>query len=175
MKEMQKLQPEIERLRAAYKDQPQKMNQEILQLYREHKVNPFGGCLPLFLQFPIFISLYQALMRSIELRGAGFLWIKDLSQPDRLYVFADKAFPVIGNEINILPLLMAAAMFVQQKFTSKTSPSASPEQQKMMMIIFPAMFGFIFYHFPSGLTLYWTCYTIISSVAQWKLFHSKKG
>ena len=174
MKEMQLLQPEIEKLRKTHKDQPQKLNREIMALYKEHKVNPLGGCLPLFLQMPIFISLYVALMRSIELRGASFLWIKDLSQPDRLFILP-KSFPVIGNEINLLPLLMLGAMFVQQKMSSKSSPSSSAEQQKMMMIIMPIMFGFIFYHFPSGLTLYWTCYTIISIVMQRKLVAVKKS
>jgi len=174
MKDMQMLQPEMERLRKAYKDQPQKLNQAILELYKEHKVNPFGGCLPLFLQFPIFISLYQALMRSIELRGAGFLWIKDLSHPDRLFTWSEsRSLPVIGNEFNLLPILMLVAMLVQQKMSSRGNPSTSPEQQKLMMILMPILFGFIFYHFPSGLTLYWTCYTIISLVFQKKLLYAK--
>jgi len=173
MKKMQSLQPEIEKLRKAYKDQPQKLNREIMGLYKEYKINPLGGCLPLFLQMPIFISLYLALMRSIELRGTSFLWIKDLSQPDRLFILP-RSFPIIGNEINLLPLLMLGAMFVQQKLSSKGTPSSSPEQQKMMMIIMPIMFGFIFYRFPSGLTLYWTCYTIISIIMQWKLLSVKK-
>ena len=154
MKEMQALQPHIEELRKLYKDNPQRLNKEIMELYREHKVNPLGGCLPLVLQMPIFFALYQALMRSIALKGSGFLWIKDLSEPDRLFLLPT-SLPVLGNEINILPIVMAIGMFIQQKVSMvKTSDSAA-EQQKIMMIIFPFMFGLIFYHMPSGLVLYW--------------------
>ncbi|MCM8762879.1 MAG: membrane protein insertase YidC [Candidatus Omnitrophica bacterium] len=152
MKEMQLLQPKIEELRKIYKDNPQKLNKEIMELYRVHKVNPFGGCLPLLLQIPIFFALYQALMRSLELKGAKFLWIKDLSKPDQLFTLPWQ-LPIIGQEINILPLLMCMIMFLQQKLTSKTTVSA--EQQKMMSILFPLLFGLIFYHMPAGLVLYW--------------------
>jgi len=166
MKRMQAFQPEIEKLRAQYKDQPQKLNKEIMELYRENKINPLGGCLPMFLQIPVFFALYQALMRSIELKGANFLWIKDLSEPDKLFIL-DKSFPVIGNEINILPLIMVVAMFFQQKLSMKSSGSSTmQEQQKMMMFMFPLLFGFLFYHFPSGLTLYWVSYTILSIISQ---------
>ena len=174
MKEMQALQPEMERLRTAYKDQPQKLNKAIMELYKEHKINPLGGCLPMFLQFPVFISLYLSLQRSLELRSASFLWIQDLSQPDKLFTLS-RSFPIIGNEINLLPMLMLGAMFVQQKISSQGNLSSSPEQQKMMMFLMPILFGFMFYHFPSGLTLYWTCYTIISIMVQRKLLHPKKA
>ncbi len=153
MKEMQVLQPRIEELRKTYKDNPQKLNKEIMELYREHKVNPFGGCLPLILQMPIFFGLYQALMRSVALKGAKFLWVKDLSEPDRLFILPN-SLPILGNEINILPIIMAIGMFFQQKL-SMVSTGSSAEQQKIMMIIFPIMFGLIFYHMPSGLVLYW--------------------
>lgn len=155
MKEMQLLQPHIEELRKKYKDNPQKLNKETMELYREHKVNPFGGCLPLLLQMPIFFALYQTLMRSISLRGADFLWIKDLSQPDRLFTFP-VSLPFLGNEFNILPLIMTVGMFVQQKMSmATTATSSSAEQQKIMMIVMPLMFGLIFYHMPAGLVLYW--------------------
>jgi YidC/Oxa1 family membrane protein insertase len=154
MKEMQLLQPRIEELRKTYKDNPQKLNKEIMELYREHKVNPFGGCLPLILQIPIFFALYQALMRSVALKGANFLWIKDLSEPDRLFILPI-SLPILGNEVNILPILMTIGMFIQQKISMAATSSGSAEQQKLMMIIFPLMFGFIFYHMPSGLVLYW--------------------
>lgn len=152
MKEMQRLQPKIEELRRLYKDNPQRLNKETLELYRRHKINPLGGCLPMVLQIPIFFALYQALMRSIELKGAHFLWIKDLSQPDRL---------IASPEINILPILMAITMFLQQKFGMMMSSgnisgaSSSKEQQRLMTFLFPVMFGFIFYGMPSGLVLYW--------------------
>jgi YidC/Oxa1 family membrane protein insertase len=156
-KEMQALQPKIEELRKIYKDNPQRLNKEILGLYREHKVNPLGGCLPLLLQLPIFMALYNALMRSVDLKGTSFLWIKDLSEPDRAFIikWLPTTFPVIGNEINILPILMTIGMFIQQKGSMMTTSSSSAEQQKMMMIIFPLIFGLIFYRMPSGLVLYW--------------------
>jgi len=154
MKEMQSLQPHIEELRKIYKDNPQKLNKEIMELYRQHKVNPLGGCLPLILQMPIFFALYQALLRSVALKGASFFWIKDLSEPDRLIVLT-KSLPMIGNEINILPIVMAIGMFFQQKISMGSTASGSAEQQKLMLVMFPVMFGFIFYHMPSGLVLYW--------------------
>lgn len=158
MKGMQAIQPKIEELRKLYKDNPQKLNKEMMELYRVHKVNPFGGCLPLLLQMPIFFALYQVLLRSISLKGAQFLWIKDLSEPDRLFMLP-ASLPVVGNQVNILPILMAVVMFFQQKMSMAgsygTSGGTSEQQQKMMSIIFPFLFGFIFYRMPSGLVLYW--------------------
>jgi YidC/Oxa1 family membrane protein insertase len=154
MKEMQALQPHIEEIRKTYKDNPQKLNKEIMGLYREHKVNPFGGCLPLILQMPIFFALYQALMRSVFLKGASFLWIKDLAEPDRLFMLP-VSLPILGNEINILPIIMTIGMFIQQKFSMASAGSGSADQQRMMMIVMPLMFGLIFYHMPSGLVLCW--------------------
>jgi YidC/Oxa1 family membrane protein insertase len=152
MKEMQALQPAIAELRRTYKDNPQRLNKEVMELYRKHKVNPLGGCLPMILQIPIFFALYQALIRSISLKGAGFLWIKDLADPDRLFTTT-----IFGKslDINILPILMAAEMFIQQKISGQATGTASNEQQKMMLIVFPVMFGLIFYSMPAGLVLYW--------------------
>ena len=154
MKEMQALQPKIEALRKELKDNPQRLNKEIMELYKEHKVNPLGGCLPLLLQMPIFFALYQALIRSVSLRGAHFLWIKDLSSPDQFFTLKF-ALPVLGNQINILPILMAIGMFVQQKISTVKATGEAAQQQKIMSIIMPVMFGVIFYHMPSGLVLYW--------------------
>ncbi len=167
MKAMQAVQPQMEKLRQQYKDQPQKLNQEIMALYKKNKVNPFGGCLPMVLQIPIFIALYQALLRSLELRGAKFLWIKDLSESDKLFMLPFN-LPVLGNEFNILPILMALIMLFQQKLTSKSTVSANPEQQKLMTIFFPILFGFMFYRLPSGLVLYWFVYSGLSLFFQWK-------
>jgi YidC/Oxa1 family membrane protein insertase len=153
MKKMQALQPRIQELQKACKDNPQKLNKEIMELYREQKVNPFSGCLPLVLQIPIFFALYQVLIRSVALKGAHFLWIKDLSSPDRLFILP-VSLPILGNEINILPILMTIGMFVQQKISMATT-TGSAEQQKLMLILFPLMFGIIFYRMPSGLVLYW--------------------
>ena len=154
MKEMQALQPKIEALRKELKDNPQRLNKEIMELYKEHKVNPLGGCLPLLLQMPIFFALYQALIRSVALRGAHFLWIKDLSSPDKLFTFKN-SIPILGNQVNILPILMAIGMFVQQKISTVKATGEAAQQQKMMSIIMPIMFGVIFYQMPSGLVLYW--------------------
>jgi YidC/Oxa1 family membrane protein insertase len=167
MKAMQILQPEIEKLRQQYKNDPQKLNKEIMELYRNNRVNPFGGCLPMVLQIPIFIALYQALLRSLELRRSHFLWIKDLSEPDRLFTLPN-SLPFLGNEFNILPILMAIIMFWQQKISAKTTASANPEQQQLMLILFPILFGVMFYRVPSGLVLYWFVYSGLSLVFQIK-------
>ena len=124
----------------------------------------------MILQIPVFFGLYQALSRSIVLKGSGFFWIKDLAEPDKLFLLP-QALPFIGKEVNILPILMAIAMFFQQKMSTK-SAAANPqmaEQQKMMVILFPIMFGFIFYHFPSGLAMYWFLNTIMGVTMQWKM------
>jgi len=154
MKEMNALKPHIDELRKLYKDSPQKLNKEIMELYRQHKINPLGGCLPMILQLPIFFALYQALMRSVALKGAHFLWVKDLSEPDRLFMLPT-SLPILGNEVNILPIVMAILMLIQQKFSMATTSGGSAEQEKMMLVIFPLMFGLIFYRMPSGLVLYW--------------------
>jgi YidC/Oxa1 family membrane protein insertase len=168
MKAMQALQPAIEGLRSTYKDNPQKLNKEIMELYRKNKVNPFSGCLPMVLQIPIFFALYQVLIRSIALKGANFLWIKDLSEPDRLFILP-VSLPILGNEINILPILMAIGMFIQQKVSLKTTSSGSAEQQKLMLILFPLMFGFIFYHMPAGLVLYWFINSTLMLIYQMRI------
>ena len=172
MKEMQVLQPHIEEIRKAYKDDAQKQNKEIMELYRKHKVNPLGGCLPLLLQMPIFFALYQALMRSVALKGANFLWIKDLSEPDRLFALPF-FLPVLGNEINILPLVMTIGMFIQQKISMVSTSSGSAEQQKLMMVIMPLMFGLIFYHMPSGLVLYWFINSALMLLNQFRISRTK--
>ena len=130
------------------------MQQETMKLYKEKKVNPMGGCLPMFVQIPVFIALFTVLRNAIELRYAGFLWIADLSAPENLLM---GKVPFVGS-LNILPLLMSASMIWQQKMTSP-AVAATPEQQqqqKMMMIMMPLMMLFFFYSMPSGLVLYWT-------------------
>ena len=170
MKEMQKLQPKIEELKKQCKDNPQKLNKATMELYKEHKVNPLGGCLPLLLQIPVFFALYQVMMRSVALKGAQFLWIKDLSEPDRLFVFAGNStgLAMMIKEINILPILMAIGMFVQQKTSAAKMPTTSEaaQQQKLMLVIFPIMFGVIFYRMPSGLVLYWFINSTLTLVNQ---------
>jgi len=172
MKEMQVLQPKIEALRKELKDNPQKLNKEIMELYKEHKVNPLGGCLPLLLQMPIFFALYQALIRSVALRGAHFLWIKDLSSPDKAFVFKN-SIPLLGNQVNILPILMAIGMFVQQKISTTQATGEAAQQQKMMSIIMPIMFGVIFYQMPSGLVLYWFVNSLLMLCYQFRINSQK--
>jgi len=167
MQQMKKLQPHMQKLKEIHKDNPQKMNKETMELYKKYNVNPFGGCLPLLLQMPIFIALYQGLIRSIELKGANFLWIKDLARPDA--VSLPVTLPIIGAHINILPLLMVGVMVLQQKISQGATGAMTAEQasqQKMMMTIFPIFFGFLFYNMPSGLVLYWLTNTILMTVEQ---------
>lgn len=171
MKQMQALQPKVDKLRKELKDNPQKLNKEMLELYKKYKVNPFGGCLPMLLQMPIFIALYQAFIRAIELKNAKFLWIKDLSEPDRAFFLPLSGTPI---PVNILPILMAITMFVQQKMTVSPARVADKEdsiqqQQKMMVIMMPILFGFIFYNMPSGLVLYWFLNTVIMLIQQLRI------
>ena len=147
-----------------------------MELYKEHKINPFGGCLPFLLQMPIFIGLYQVLWRSIYLKGSGFLWIKDLSAPDRLFILPF-SLPFLGNEVNILPILVAIVMFFQQKVTSEGMTYSDPNmqtQQKMMGTLLPVFLGFVFYKFSSGLSLYFITFYLLSTLTQLKMSKVKE-
>jgi YidC/Oxa1 family membrane protein insertase len=164
MKQMQAIQPHLAKLREKHKDDQRKLQTEMMKLYKDHKANPLGGCLPSLIQMPIFIALYITLARSAELRGSNFLWIKDLSQPDALAKLPF-SIPFLGDSLNLLPIIMIVAMVFQQKITvgaksSSGQDSAASQQQKMMMFM-PIFFGFILYNLPSGLVLYWTVNTII--------------
>ena len=149
MKQMQKLQPQMEKLKERYANDKEKLNKEIMELYRRNGVNPLGGCLPMVLQFPVFYGLYNALSTPIELRHAPFLWIKDLSKPD----WQSLPFEFAGRHLGvpILTILMGASMFLQQWMT----PSAGDPNQRKMMMIMPLLFTFMFVSFPAGLTVYW--------------------
>jgi YidC/Oxa1 family membrane protein insertase len=166
IRKMQDLQPEIKALRERVKD-PTQLNQEIFALYQRRGVNPMGGCFPMFIQIPVFLGLYQALLNSIELRHADFaLWITDLSAPEKLHIF--------GIGVPVMVLLMAASMIIQQWTTPNTA--ADPAQQKMMMfmpIIFAGMF--IIFPMPAGLVLYWLVNNLISITQQVYMRNSEKG
>ena len=154
MKRMQEIQPELKVLQEKYKKDPQRMQQETMKLYKEKKVNPMGGCLPMFIQIPVFIALFTVLRNAIELRFADFLWIADLSTSENL--FAGK-IPFVGA-LNILPIVMSVSMIWQQKLTAPAT-AITPEQQqqqKMMTVMMPILMLFFFYTMPSGLVLYWT-------------------
>ena len=156
MKGMQKVQPYVKIIQERNKDDRKKMNEEMMELYKKHKVNPVGGCLPMLLQIPVFIALYHALFFSIELRGAPFMgWITDLSVADPFYVF---------------PVVMGATMFLQQKLTPSMG---DPMQQKIMMFL-PIVFTFLFLSFPSGLVIYWTVNNILTISQQYYIYHVAK-
>lgn len=170
MKGMQKLQPKIMKLREKYKGDREAMNREMMQLYRTFKVNPMGGCLPMVIQIPVFIALYRLLDYSLELRHTPFwLWINDLSAPDRLFQFAFK-IPLMQEPsgIPVLTLLMGATMFLQQKMTPTPG---DPTQAKIMMLM-PIFFTFIFINFPSGLVLYWLVNNVLSIGQQYMINRS---
>ena len=147
MARMKKFQPKMAQLRERYGDDRQKMSAELMKLYKDEKVNPLGGCLPIVLQMPFFLAFYWVLMESVELRHASFLWINDLSARDPLF---------------ILPLLMGSAMFLQQKLQPTPTDPTQAKVMKMLPIIFTALFLF----FPAGLVLYWTVNNILSMTQQ---------
>lgn len=156
MREMQAVKPQLDALRKKYKDNPKKIQQETMAVYKEHNIKPLAGCLPMLVQIPIFIAFYKMLMVSIELRGADFLWIKDLAR-------ADTIFRLGSLPINILPILNGATMFWQQRLTPM-DPS-----QKMMKYMMPIMITVFFYGLPSGLILYWLVTTLVTVLQQYQV------
>jgi YidC/Oxa1 family membrane protein insertase len=159
MKRMQTLQPQMKAIQEKYKDDPAKMNRKMMEFMRENKVSPLGGCLPLFLQIPVFIGFFQMVQSAIELRGAKFLWACDLSRPDTVATLA-------GFNVNPLSLIMGLTMFWQARMTPP-SPGMDPAQQKLMKY-FPLIILFMLYNYSAGLTLYWTVQNLLS-IAQMKL------
>jgi YidC/Oxa1 family membrane protein insertase len=161
MKSMSKLAPQMEKLKEKFGDDKEKLNREIMELYKRNGVNPLGGCLPMVLQFPVFIGLYNALSTPIELRHAPFMWINDLSRPDW------QALPFTFGDwhlgIPILTILMGGSMFLQQWMT----PSAGDPNQRKMMMLMPLMFTFMFVSFPAGLTVYWLVNNMLSIAQQY--------
>lgn len=157
MQAMKALQPKIAAISERNKNNAQKKQQEVMALYKKHGVNPLGGCLPMLIQIPIFVALYNALSSSIEMWRAPFLWIKDLSQPDAL--FAIDVWGLKDYPFNLLALLMGVSMFFQQKMSPPSS--SDPQQAKMMLYLLPTMFTFMFWAFPSGLVLYWLVNNIL--------------
>jgi len=146
MRRMQKIQPQMKEIREKYKSNPKKMNEKVMELYRENNVSPLGGCLPIFFQIPVFFSLFNTLRGAIELRHASFLWAADLSIPD------DLPFGIMGFPIRPFAILMVGTMLLQQKLM----PTSADPSQTRMMLFMTVFMAFIFYGMPSGLTLYWT-------------------
>lgn len=153
---MKKIQPIMKDIQTKYKNDPKRLQVEMMNLYKTHKVNPFGGCLPMLLQLPIFWALFQTLRNAYELRFSPWiLWVKDLSASDSLFYMGSISF-------NLLPLIMGLIMFLQQKLTTATS---DPTQRKMMYIM-PIIFTLMFWGFPSGLVLYWLTNSVVSFFVQ---------
>ena len=165
MSEMKKIQPLMKEIREKYKDDKQKMNQEVMGLYRTYKINPLGGCLPMVVQLPVFFALYRMLYEAIELRHAPFfLWIDDLAAPDRLFRFGfEVPFMEPPYGIPVLTIVMGASMLLQQKM----SPPMGDATQAKMMMIMPIIFTVIFINFSSGLVLYWLVNNILSIAQQY--------
>jgi YidC/Oxa1 family membrane protein insertase len=153
MMRMQRLQPQVTKIREKFKDDSERLNREMVDLYKRNHVNPLGGCIPMVIQFPVMIALYEALLNAVDLRNAPFIgWIRDLSAPDCLHVSWIPEIPYFGcHGIPALVLLMTVSTFLQQWLMPK---QADPSQQKMMMIM-PIVFSIMFLNFPSGLTLYY--------------------
>jgi YidC/Oxa1 family membrane protein insertase len=173
MKQMQKLQPQMERLKERYSEDKEKLNKEIMELYRRNGVNPLGGCLPMVLQLPVFYGLYNCLSTPIELRHAPFLWIKDLSRPDwqSLPFSVPSWWPTaLPAGIPVLTIFMGASMFLQQWMT----PSAGDPNQRKMMMLMPLMFTFMFVSFPAGLTVYWLVNNLLTIGQQYWINRSDK-
>ena len=146
-------------MREKYKNDPQRLNKEMMALYKEHGVNPLSGCLPTLLQMPLLWSIFLVFRNTIQLRHAAFVWwINDLSSPDTILL--PFSLPLIGNSLHVIPLLMGATMFVQQKMTMKDP------KQKAMVYFMPIFLTFIFYNFPSGLNLYYTLFNLFSMLQQ---------
>ncbi len=157
MEQMKKIQPLMQQLKEKYKDDKQKLNEEMMRLYKTYKINPAGGCVPMLLQIPVFIALYEALLSAIELRHSPFIyhlpftnivWLADLSAKDPLY---------------ITPIFMGITMFIQQKMT----PTSGDPTQAKLMLLMPIFLTFLFLNFPSGLVVYFITNNILSIIQQW--------
>ncbi len=164
-KRMQKLQQPLQEIREKYQDNPQKLNQEMMKLWKKHKINPLSGCWPVLIQLPIFISFFNLLRNSSDLRFAEFLWITDLSMPDQsIPLPGDSTIPFLGAAINILPFVWLVSMYFQMKMMP--TPSADNAQMKIIRFM-PFIFFPVTYYFSSGLVLYWTTTNVFSIFQQW--------
>ncbi len=158
MKRMGLLAPKMKELQEKFKDEPAKQQQEMMRMYRDYGVNPLGGCLPMFLQIPIFFGFFKVLQNAAELRGQHFLWVQDLSMPDTVT-------QVLGFNINPLPLIMGVTMYLQMKVTPQ--PATADKMQQRIFMLMPFMFLFFCYSFAAALALYWTTQNIFSIFQTW--------
>lgn len=164
-KRMQALQPQIKQLQEKYKDDPVKAQRKTMEFWKEHKVNPMSGCLPTLIQMPVFIGFFYMIRSAIELRGASWFWVSDLSRPDTLFMI-----PALNFPFNLLPLIMGVTMLWQAHLTPP-SPGMDPTQAKLMRYM-PLMFMVFLYNFSAGLTLYWTVQNLLS-IVQTKLTRTR--
>jgi len=169
MAQMRELAPRLQSLKEKFGDDRQKMQQGMMELYKKEKINPMGGCLPILVQIPVFISLYWMLLASVEMRHAPFiLWITDLSAPDSLFGHIPEFLPLVGGmPIGLLPILMGISMIIQTKLNPKP---ADPMQAKVMAIM-PIVFSIFFFFFPAGLVLYWLVNNVLSIAQQARINH----
>jgi len=162
MARMKEVQPRLLQMKEQYKNDPQKLNQAMMAMYKQEKINPLGGCLPVLIQIPVFISLYWVLLLSVEMRGAPWLgWIHDLSKPDTLL----SDLVGISIPIGILPIIMAVSMFIQ----TKLNPTPPDPIQAKVMLYMPLAFSLMFFFFPSGLVLYYIVNNVLSIGQQWQI------
>lgn len=163
---MQAVQPKLKKIQEKYKSDPQKLNAEMVKLYRDNGVNPLGGCLPMVLQMPLLFSLFLVFRSTIEFRGAYFFgWIRDLSLPDTIFSLPFH-IPVYGDQVAFLPILLGISMFLTQKMSMSGMQGTAPGQQKYMMYFMSGFFFLIFNSFPSGLNLYYLIYNILNYLQQ---------
>ena len=161
MKEMSRVQPLLADLKEKHKSDPQRLQKETMKLYKEHGINPLGGCLPMLLQLPLLGALFIVFRSTIQLRGATFIpgWIDDLSSADTIFTLPF-SLPMYGDQFNILPILMAGSMIIQSKMTMQDP------KQKAMVYIMPIFMLLIFNQFPSGLNLYYTLFNVLTIIQQ---------
>jgi len=159
---MQKIQPEIKKMQAKFKDDPKRLNQETMAMYKKYGVNPLGGCLPMLIQMPLLMALFIVFRTTIEFRGQPFiLWITDLSKPDIVFSLPFN-IPVYGDGVAVLPLLMGVTLFLTMRMSSATMD----KNQKPVMYFMNGFFILLFNSFPSGLNLYYTTYNLMSFIQQ---------
>ena len=174
---MQQLNPQIQEIRTKYKDNPQKMNQAMADLYKKEGVNPLGGCLPLGLQFPFFIAMFGVFNNHFDLRGATFIpgWITDLSAPESIVNFGDFTVPFLGwNDLRLLPIIFVGSQLLSSKLMQNPAANTSSGQMKFMQYGLPIMFFFILYNMPSGLLVYWIFSNILTVGQQFAISQRRK-
>lgn len=179
---MQEIAPKISAVQEKYKNDPKKAQAEVLQIYQTAKVNPISGCLPMLIQMPFLFGMFDLLKTTFELRGAGFIpgWIDNLTSPDVLFSWNTPIF-FIGNQFHLLPVLLGLVMFLQQRMSAAqvnvNEMTEQQRQQRAMGTLMTVVFTAMFYHFPSGLNLYWLSSTLLGMLQQWwtqKLIHQEK-